>query len=419
MTHDMLHVMEWHNDEKPRFPFSDHEMERRQDDVRQWMAANDVDAALFTSSQSIAYFSGWFYSGFQQKCGMIVSPTAATTISPAVEGGQPWRQGFHDNISYTDWRRDNFFYALRQLTLRVGRLAIELDHVNLKFLRQLESALPGVDFVDIGQASMWMRSIKSAEEHDLLRAGARTAAQSATAVLGLIVPGALEYEVAIAGVAAMHRGVAAAFPGAGMMGCEVLFQSGIHTDGAHNPITDKRIRSGDVLSLTCAPLLFGYASPMQRTLFCEHADDASLVIWEKNLTVHRRALDLIRPGALCSEIARELSDLDRECDVLKHRSGGYGQTIGLQSNSLGGGQDVAIREDCFAELRPGMVISIDPTLIVPDGTPGAGGYRDTDMMIITENGAECITEFSQGPDDNIICGHMDREKRPLKMQMGR
>lgn len=419
MTQDMLHVMEWHNGEKPRFPFSDHEMGRRQDAVRQWMTANDVDAALFTSSQSIAYYSGWFYSGTLQKCGMVVSPTAATTISAAIDGGQPWRQGFYDNISYTEWRRDNFFYALRQLTPRVGRLAVELDHVTVKFLRQLESALPGVDFVDIGQASMWMRSIKSAEEHDMLRAGARIAAQSAKVALGLIGPGALEYQVAIAGLAAMHRGVAATFPGAGMMGCDVLFQSGIHTDGALNPITDKRIQSGDVLSLTCAPMLFGYASLLQRTLFCEHADDASLVIWEKNLTVHRRALDLIRPGVLCHDIARELCDLDRQCDLLQFRSGGYGQSIGLQSNSPGADQDVAIREDCFAELRPGMVVSIDPALMVPDGTPGAGGYRDTDMMIVTATGAERITDFSLGPDDNIIGEHMDREKVRLKKHMGR
>jgi len=419
MTHDMLHVMEWHNGEKLLPPFSDQEMARRQDDVRRWMAAQDVDAALFTSSQGIAYYSGWFYSGFGRKCGMVVSPTAATTISPAVDGGQPWRQGFHSNICYTDWRRDNFFYALRQLTPRVGRLAIELDHVTALFLRQLEAALPGVEFVDIGQASTWMRAIKSSEELDVLRAGARIAGQSATAALGLIAPGVAELEVALGAAAAMHRAIAATFRGAGMTGCDVLFQSGIHTDGAHNPVTDKRVKAGEVLSLTCAPMLFGYSSALQRTLFCEHADEASLSIWQKNLTVHRRALDLIRPGALCRDIARELGDLDRHCDLLKYRSGGYGQTIGLQSNSVGCDSEVAIREDCFAELRPGMVISLDPMLMVPEGTPGAGGYRDTDVMIVTEAGAERITDFPVGPDHNIILARQDHEAGLRRMKMGR
>lgn len=419
MTHDMVHVMEWHNGDKLLQPFSDQEMARRQDDVRRWMDTQDVDAALFTSSRGIAYYSGWICRGFGRKCGMVVSPTAATTISPAVDGGQPWRQGYHANISYTDWRRDNFFHALRQLTPRVGRLAIELDHVTAKFLRQLEAALPGVDFVDIGQASMRMQAIKSAEEHELLRAGARIAAQSATATLGLIAPGIAEFEVGIAAAAAMHRAIAATYSNTGMTGCDVLFQSGIHTDGAHNPVTDKRIKAGEVLSLICSPMLFGYSSTLQRTLFCEHADKASLCIWKKNLTVHRRALDLIRPGALCSDIARELCDLDRQLDLPKYRFGGYGQTNGLQSNSLGGDPEVALREDCFSKLLPGMVICVDPMLMVPQGTPGAGGYRDTDVMIVTEAGAERISDFPLGPDRNIILARHDREPTPTQKKIGR
>lgn len=58
MTEDMLHVMEWHNGDKDFSPFSDAEMKRRQDDVRRWMAQNDVDAALFTSYHCINYYSG-------------------------------------------------------------------------------------------------------------------------------------------------------------------------------------------------------------------------------------------------------------------------------------------------------------------------------------------------------------------------
>ena len=54
MLDDMLHVMEWHNGEKEFSPFSDAEMKRRQDDVRRWMAENDVDAALFTSYHCIS-----------------------------------------------------------------------------------------------------------------------------------------------------------------------------------------------------------------------------------------------------------------------------------------------------------------------------------------------------------------------------
>lgn len=89
MTEDMLHVMEWHNGDKDYSPFSDAEMKRRQDDVRGWMAANDVDAALFTSYHCINYYSGWLYCYFGRKYGMVITQDAATTISAGIDGGQP------------------------------------------------------------------------------------------------------------------------------------------------------------------------------------------------------------------------------------------------------------------------------------------------------------------------------------------
>jgi creatinase len=66
-----------------------------------------------------------------------------------------------------------------------------------------------------------------------------------------------------------------------------------------------------------------------------------------------------------------------------------------------------------------MVISVDPMLMVPEGEPGAAGYRDTDVMIVTEAGAERITDFPLGPDHNIILAHEDRDAGRLHMRMGR
>ena len=63
---------------------------------------------------------------------------------------------------------------------------------------------------------------------------------------------------------------------------------------------------------------------------------------------------------------------------------------------------MALREDSSTELRPGMVISMEPMVMVPEGMPGAGGYRECDVVIVTETGAETITRFPLGPDHNII-----------------
>lgn len=404
MTEDMLHVVEWHNGEKDYSPFSDAEMSRRQDALRRWMAEQGVDAALLTSLQCINYYSAWLYCSFGRKYGMVISEMAATTISAGIDGGQPWRRSFGGNITYTDWRRDNFYRAVRQLTPGVKRLAIEFDHVSIELRQNLEAALPGVEFVDVGKASMWMRTIKSVEEHMLIREGARICDIGGAAAAAAVGAGVPEHEVALAATAAMVREIANAFPFVELMDSWTWFQSGINTDGAHNPVTNKRIKSGDILSLNCFPMIFGYYTALERTLFCESVDEASLRIWEKNVAVHRRGLELIKPGARCNEIAQELNDMYRQWDLLKYRSFGYGHSFGVLSHYYGREAGVELREDVDTKLQPGMVVSMEPMVMLPLGVAGAGGYREHDILIVTETGAENITGFPLGPAHNVLRG---------------
>ena len=49
-----------------------------------------------------------------------------------------------------------------------------------------------------------------------------------------------------------------------------------------------------------------------------------------------------------------------------------------------------------------MVVSMEPMLTIPEGQPGAGGYREHDILVLTENGSEIITGFPYGPDHNVI-----------------
>ena len=63
----------------------------------------------------------------------------------------------------------------------------------------------------------------------------------------------------------------------------------------------------------------------------------------------------------------------------------------------GRGVSVELREDVTTVLEPGMVVLMEPMIMLPEGGPGAGGYREHDILIITEHGAENVTKF---PFDN-------------------
>lgn len=399
---DMARLLTWHNGEKSWRPFSDAEMERRQGLLRRYSADNRIDACLLTSYHNICYFSGFLYCYFGRRYGLVVDHDGATVISAAIDGGQPWRRSFADSITYTDWRKDNFFHAVQQKTKGVRRLGIEFDHVSLDYKRQLEEALPGVEFVDVGQPTMWMRTIKSAEEIALIKEGARICDVGGWAAVGAVAEGVPEYEVAQASTDAMVRAIGASFPFVELMDSWTWFQSGINTDGAHNPVTNRRIEAGDILSLNCFPMIFGYYTALERTLFCASASDAHLRLWEINCDVHRAGLELIRPGARCSAIAAELNDIYRRHDLLNHRSFGYGHSFGVLCHYYGREAGVELREDIDTVLEAGMVVSMEPMIMVPEGQPGAGGYREHDILVVTGNGAENITGFPFGPEHNII-----------------
>lgn len=402
MNDDLARTMRWHNGEKAWSPFSPAEMDGRQAAMRAVMARRDIDAALFTSYHNICYLSGFLYCQFGRRYGLVLDQTKATTVAAAIDGGQPWRRSHGDALTYTDWQRDNYFHAVRQLTPGVRRLGIEFDHVTLETLAMLEAALPGVELVDIASDAMRLRTIKSAEEQALIRHGTRICDIGGAAVVQAVAAGVPEHEVALAGTQAMVREIATSFPFAELMDSWTWFQSGPNTDGAHNPVTNRIVQSGDILSLNCFPMIFGYYTALERTLFCDHVPDAHLRLWEVNCQVHRRGLELIRPGARCRDIAAELNEIYRSHDLLRFRSFGYGHSFGVLSHYYGREAAVELREDIDTVLEPGMVVSMEPMIMIPEGMPGAGGYREHDILIVQEDGAENITGFPFGPEHNVV-----------------
>ena len=51
-----------------------------------------------------------------------------------------------------------------------------------------------------------------------------------------------------------------------------------------------------------------------------------------------------------------------------------------------------------------MVVSIEPMLTLKQGQPGAGGYREHDILVIEEAGNRNITGFPYGPEHLIVKG---------------
>ena len=383
--------------------FSASEYAARIGKLRQYMSENNIDAVLFTSYHNINFYSDFLYCSFGRFYGLAVTHDQTTIISANIDGGQPWRKGVADDVlTYTDWQRGNYFRAVQACIADKGRVGIEFDHLPIERLNMLKASLPNVEFVDIAHACMKMRMVKTPEEIDFIANGAQVCDIGGAALVAAVKEGVPEYEVALASTQAMVREIARRYPHTELMDTWTWFQSGINTDGAHNPVTTRRVQKGDILSLNCFSMISGYYTALERTLFLDHASDAHLHAWEVNCKVHDEGKKLLKPGARCSDIAAELNRIFVEHNLLQYRTFGYGHSFGTLSHYYGREAGLELREDIDTILEPGMVISMEPMIMLPEGVPGAGGYREHDILVITEDGNRNLTAFPYGPEHNVI-----------------
>ena len=393
------------NGEKAKLPFTDQEYQRRLINLRTIMSKNNLDMIILTSMHNMAYYTGFIYCSFGRLYGCVVTANKISTISANIDASQPWRRSHCDNVIFTDWKRDNF---LKAITSIIGRdeppknIGIENDHVTIDIKEKLTSIFTFSVFSDISKDLMQLRMIKSAEEIEIIKNGARIADLGGEEIVKNIKVGESELEIAIAGRDRMEREIAKTYPDAEYMDTWVWFQSGLNTDGAHNPKTNRKLKSGDILSLNTFPMISGYYTALERTLFVDNIDDASLKVWEANVKVHKRGLELIKPGVKCSDICHELNELFAELGYLHYRTFGYGHSFGVLSHFYGREAGLELREDIDTVLEENMVVSMEPMIMIPDGKLGAGGYREHDILVIGKDNTENITKFPFGPEHNII-----------------
>jgi len=393
------------NGSKVKLPFSQTEYQNRLDKLRTTISKNNLDMIILTSMHNIAYYTGFIYCSFGRPYGCVISEKKIVTISANIDSSQPWRRSFCDNVIYTDWKKDNFLKAIVSIIGKdqpPNNIGIENDHVTIEIKEKLNSLFSFSKFKDVSKDLMKLRIIKSKEEIEIIRNGAKIADIGAGEIVKHIKVGASELEIAMTGRNKMELEIAKIYPEAEYMDTWVWFQSGINTDGAHNPKTSRKLVSGDILSLNTFPMISGYYIALERTLFLNNVDDASLKAWEANIKIHKRGLELIKPGVKCSEICHELNDLFAELGYLQYRTFGYGHSFGVLSHFYGREAGLELREDVDTILQPNMVISMEPMIMIPEGKPGSGGYREHDMLIVNDNGTENITKFPIGPENNII-----------------
>lgn len=247
----------------------------------------------------------------------------------------------------------------------------------------LKTALPGVEWVDVGERLAAMRSVKSLNEQRFMRAAVAANDRLFSEVLKQISPGTSEWDVRNAVRCWADRlGQGEAF--------DTIACVGRNAAECHHHPDESTLKKGQSLLIDLGVKVDYYCSDMTRSVFFGSPTSAYRAIHAIVLEANRKAIRAIRPGRRCDEI-----------DALARRhieKAGYGACFG---HSLGHSLGLEIHESpsfspsCKTELKPGMVLTVEPGIYLP----GRLGIRIEDVILVTRNGCEVL---SQTPRELIV-----------------
>ncbi|HHX26218.1 MAG TPA: aminopeptidase P family protein [Firmicutes bacterium] len=268
--------------------------------------------------------------------------------------------------------------TLREIVEEAGitRLGFEKDVITYKQHETFSSALAGVELVPCEGLVETLRAVKDESEIEAIRRAEAIGDAAFSHVLDIIKPGMTEIDVALEIEWFMRKN------GAEGIGFEVIVASGERGAMPHGVASSKKLAEGELVVMDFGAVYQGYRGDMTRTVSLGKASPEQRRIYDIVLRAQEAALEAIAPG----KTGQEIDGLARK--VIEEA--GYGDNFG---HGLGHGVGLAIHEEprlsvtATEELRPGMVVTVEPGIYVP----GFLGIRIEDLVVVGESGIRNLT----------------------------
>jgi ectoine hydrolase len=268
--------------------------------------------------------------------------------------------------------------------LGAKRIGVEMDnyYYSAKAHAVLAERLSG-EIVDATALVNWQRLVKSDTEIAYIRQAAAIVERMHREMLEQAEPGmpkhhliAEIYRTGIRGVAEAWGDYPAIVP---------MAPSGMDATAPHLTWDDQPLRTGEPTFFELAGVHRRYHAPQSRTLFFGEPPAKYRRAEEAVLEATRAAMDVLRPGALCEDVAAAFNGTLARFGFTKDSRCGY--PIGLSYPPDWGERTASFRAGDKTELKAGMVFHFMPALWLDDG-----GIEITEPVLITADGADHLTE---------------------------
>ena len=265
-------------------------------------------------------------------------------------------------------------------------MGFESEHLSFAGCRSLVKGMPsGIRLSPVSSLVESIRIIKDSDELALMRQAAILGAGLFDRALEVIRPGVKEIEVA----AEMEH--AASNAGAEGMSFSTIIASGQRSALPHGRASNQAIPAQGFVVCDFGVILTGYCSDRTRTVSVGHPSEEARSAYDAVREAQQAALDVVRTGRKLSEVDGAARKVLQKNKLAKYFTHSTGHGVGLEIHEAP--RVTAGQED---ELKPGMVITIEPGIYLP----GKWGIRIEDMVVVTDTGGEVL---APGTKELIVC----------------
>lgn len=350
-------------------------MEKRIEKLRDLLKEKGAGGAIITSHQNRFY-----YSGFTGTAGYLVitadSQYIVTDTRYTIQAKEQAKGFCLICAPETDYLK----IAKTAVDEGITSFCYEDEALSVSAFTQMKSLLKGIELIPFQSSITQQRAVKDAEEVKSIREAIRLADEAFLYTVSHIKAGMRETEVAsiIEGYMRKNGALGPSF--------DTIAASGVRSALPHGTATVAEIKTGDFLVMDYGCVLDGYCSDITRTVVIGIADEKQKEIYdtvENALLMGEMAL---MPSAKCADVDKKSRDLIKEA--------GYGEYF---THSLGHGVGIDIHEMPTLSpkseriLMPGNVVTVEPGIYIEN----FGGVRIEDMALITQKGAEILTNSTR------------------------
>lgn len=356
-------------------------MKQRRDRARERLSELEIDALLITKLVNVRYCSG--FSGTNGQ--VILGSEDVFLTDPRYETQSEHecadlRREIYSTTAKTVGESAGMFGTLSAILgeLGVRRLGVEAAHMTLAGARSFREKIPGVELIETTDEIEQLRRVKDEDEIKAIRAACAFGDRALDDLLGTLVEGQTEIEVAAILEDAMRRA------GSEGLSFDTIVAFGEQAAEPHHSPTERRLRRGDLVKLDFGATCRGYHSDMTRTIAFGEPSAEMAGIYELVRRSQQAGLDAVRAGATCGDVDEASRGALR---AHGHDFGhGTGHGVGLEIHEA-----PAVRTGGPDVLEPGMVITVEPGIYLP----GTGGVRIEDSVVVRENGCDILTTFAK------------------------